>query len=41
MADHHAPTTVEASDKLASTIFFLATAGAVAFVTAIVIFVLS
>lgn len=40
MADHHTPPPADASDKLAWTIFFLAAAGAVAFVAAVFIFVL-
>jgi hypothetical protein len=40
LADHPVPHSAEASDKLASTIFFLAAAGSIAFVTAIFIFVL-
>jgi hypothetical protein len=40
MADNHSPLPADQSDKLAWTIFFLSAAGAVAFVTAVYIFVL-
>jgi hypothetical protein len=40
MADPHAPLPADQSDKLAWTVFFLTGAGAIAFVTAIYIFVL-
>jgi len=41
MASHHPPLTdAEASDRLARTVFFLTTGGAVAFVALVVVFVL-